>query len=648
MSRPKFTMPFEPMTIEHLGLRLYSTLPPVVTEFVTNAYDAESPTAKVTVPTETITPESEVVIRDRGHGMTATELQDEFLPIGRNRRGEKSEQVMSKHGKVRVTGRKGLGKLSGFGVADVVEIRSVKSGEAVTLRLSYPAMRDWTKDHPGTDYEPEVVEERSGSTDDPDGVEVTLRRLRRKRRINPDALRKSIARRLTSIGPRFQVYVNGTPIQPGDRMDPSACIPGGVWKAAELPHGNVIGQDLAVEGWIGFVPKSSQVDRGVDVFATDKAVELGSYFLYPSTHAQYARAYLVGEVHADFLDDEGEDGDHISTARNSVVWESSEGQLLREWGHKTLKWAFARWVELRREEKEEKVIRARGFDKWLERRPSREQKVAKRMVKLLVEDESLEPESAGPLLDIIKSSVETVAFRDLLEVMEEEVTAAALLRLFEEWRVIEAREHLQLADGRMSALLQLEKYIEKGALEVQEMQPLLASNPWLIDQSWKESDVEQTYTKLLREQCPEPGNTPEEDRRIDILGITAGHILYIVELKRPEKTLNRRDLEQVESYVDWARSNIVGSGPHAPRYAHGLLIGGRHGQKSEYDEKVRRLQGDDIRVETYRDLYSRGREQFAAVEQRLKTVAPEYSRARRRGAAQKNGTETATQQTKDD
>ena len=34
-------MSFEPMTIEHLGLRLYSTLPPVLSELVSNSHDAE-------------------------------------------------------------------------------------------------------------------------------------------------------------------------------------------------------------------------------------------------------------------------------------------------------------------------------------------------------------------------------------------------------------------------------------------------------------------------------------------------------------------------------------------------------------------------------------------------------------------------------
>ena len=38
-----YTMPFEPMTIEHLGHKLYSRLPPVISELVSNAFDAESP-----------------------------------------------------------------------------------------------------------------------------------------------------------------------------------------------------------------------------------------------------------------------------------------------------------------------------------------------------------------------------------------------------------------------------------------------------------------------------------------------------------------------------------------------------------------------------------------------------------------------------
>ena len=61
MPLPKFTMPFEPTTVDHLGLQLYGTLPPVISELVSNAYDAESKRVEISLPKGAITPESEVI-----------------------------------------------------------------------------------------------------------------------------------------------------------------------------------------------------------------------------------------------------------------------------------------------------------------------------------------------------------------------------------------------------------------------------------------------------------------------------------------------------------------------------------------------------------------------------------------------------------
>lgn len=624
---PTFTMPFEPMTIEHLGLRLYSTLAPVIAELVTNAYDAESPKVEVVVPEQDIASTAEVIVRDFGHGMTAEELQNEYLPIGRNRRGDDSRTIMSKNGKVRVTGRKGLGKLSSFGIADELEIRSVHLGQAITIRLSYSAMKRWAKQHGNRPYEPVVVAGRTGPTKDQDGVEVTIRNLHRTKRINVDALRKGLARRLTMIGPKFDVRVNGEGVKPGDRTTRKQCTK--AWDVSELPHGTHPSEDYEVSGWIGFLASSSQVARGVDIFANKKAVELGSYFNYSSTHVQFARAHLVGEIHADFLD--GPEGDQVSTARNSVVWECPQGQALQEWGRETLRWAFQEWVALRRQDKEQTIIRAAGFDKWLEGREVRERRVAQRMVKLLVDDDNLDPNSARPLLEIIKGSVETAAFLELIDAIEKELpTPASLLRLFDEWRVIEAREHLRLADGRVAAIKKLQSFIDQGALEVKELQPLLVKNLWLIDPGWTEADVQPTYTKLLRDNCGESKDTPEVDRRLDILGVSSSGGATVVELKRPEKTLTRKDLEQIEEYVDWARTNIQGSGPDSPKYINGLLVVGNLSRAAVVAKKIERLAGYDIRVQTFRDLHDRSRRYYKEIERRLEKVAPEYARARRK------------------
>lgn len=619
---PAFEVTFEPTTIEHLGLQLYSTLPPVISEFVSNAYDAEASKVEIKLPTGRISSGSEVIIRDYGHGMTAEELNQEFLPIGRKRRGPDATKVLSKHGRRRVTGRKGLGKLSGFGVAKEMEVRSIKAGLAVCLRLDYDAMQSWVQRHGvRVPYRPDVVEARTGETKEPDGVEIALRGLHRKRAISEDGVRRGLAQRLSFIGTGFTVQVNGKPIRPGDRLNRGECVLS--WDVKEIPIKGLAGRSLPVKGWIGFLEESSQKGRGIDIFAAGKAAQLGTYFHYPSTHAQFARAHLVGEVHADFLDG---NADLISTARNSVLWESEIGQQLEAWGQGVLKWAFDQWVAARRKRKEEQVVRETGFDTWMRTRSPREQRVAQKMVSLLIDNEEMSAGSAKPLLEIIKTSVETVAFRDLVDTIEAEGgKPGTLLKLFDEWRIIEAREHLKLAYGRLEALNKLEKFIDEGALEVLQIQPLLAKNPWIIDPAWNETNIEQSYSKLLKRYAKEPPAIPSSDKRIDIWGIRAGTAVTVVELKRPQKVLTWESLDQIENYVSWARSEIVGTGPHAPRYVNGLLVVGSLTEEGRIRERMARLAGADIRVETFRDLYVAARAFYDELDRRLQVVAPEYA-----------------------
>lgn len=623
---PRFKMPFEPTTIDHLGLRLYSTLPPVISELVSNGYDAEAAKVEVTVPVSTITTASEVIVRDYGHGMSPEELADEYLPIGRKRRGDDENNVWSKNKIRKVTGRKGLGKLSVFGVATEMEVTAIQNGNGVCLRMDYIDIKKWPEQHPGQDYEPTVVNEKTGPTTEPDGVRVVLRKLHRKSPMNADEVRRGLARRLNMIGAGFDVEVNGKAIGPGDRVSRDDCPKRFSWDVAALPDDGKVAQGKIVTGWLGFLESSSQANRGIDIYANNKAVELGSYFEYASTHAQFARAHLVGEIHADFLDHKE---DLISTARNSVLWESETGRELKQWGCDALKWLFDEWIELRKKEKEEEVIQAAGFDKWLETRSESERRVAKRLVRLLVDNEKIDTQTAKPLLEVVKSSVETVAFHDLVLMIEQEtVDVAMLLKLFGEWRVIEAREHLKLADGRAAAIEQLDRFMKEGALEVQELQPLLDDHPWLLDQTWHQIDRQAHYSKLLRENCVEPKGLDEKDRRLDILGITQSGKLTVVELKRPDKTLSRSDLRQIEDYVIWARQNLMTTGTHSIKSVEGRLIVGKSNPKER--DLLERLQAKDIRVETYADLLLRAQEYYGEVDEQLKKVAPEYARSRKK------------------
>lgn len=622
----KFTMPFEPTTIEHLGLKLYSFLPLVIGELISNSWDADAEKVEIELPKGKINESSEVVIRDYGKyaGMAVEAIQKEYLPIGRNCR-EELERDKTEHKHRPLMGRKGIGKLSAFGVASELEVRSVKEGFAICIRLDYEKMKSWPK---GKDYEPDILVEHCGETKEPNGTEIRLRKLHRRSPISEDYMRRGIARKFTIISPDFEVSVNGKPITHKDRRLKKDCKKW--WDIRSLPSGGIIDavKGWKAIGWIGLVEKSSQIERGVDVFARGKAVELETMFGLKTTHIQFARAYVVGEIQADFLDAEE---DNVATGRNAVHWESLPGQKLEEWGQKALRSVFQEWLALQRKEKEEKVVKTADFDKWLSMRTPREQKIAKKLIRTIVDDPDIEPESAKPLLEVIKTNVEFQAFQELVDEIEESgVNVQTLLKLFEDWRIIEAREHLKLSDGRLEAMERLSECIEKGALEVKEIQPLFEEDGWLVNPSWGDVTGQTRYTKLLRKHCEEPKMLREKDRRIDILGYSVGGEVHVVELKRPKKTLSREDLEQIEKYVDWARANLIGTGPDSPKYITGLLIVGRRNPDQAIRRKEERLAGSDIRVETYDDLLDRAERIYGEVEKRLKKIAPEYSRKARR------------------
>lgn len=635
-SIPDFTMEFQPQTIEHLGLRLYSSLPPVIGELVTNAWDADAKRVEITYPQRALTPADEVVIRDDGHGMNAQQFQDNYLAIGRDRRAA-SRTDRSESGKRAVTGRKGLGKLASFGVASEVEVRTVRDRFAIAVRLNFDKMKKWPK---GSPYQPETVFELSGPTKDKSGTTVTIRGLHRTKAIQDPVLRRALARRFRMIaqGKGFDVYINGTKIKAADQRLRSSCKES--WDVEDLAGGAIVdeGQDWLVSGWIGVLEQSSQMDRGVDIYARGKAVELDSMFESSTTHKMFARAYVIGEVHAEFLDQEE---DNISTARNTVNWESDAGQALQKWGEAALRDVFNRWASSREAEKREKVVRFAGFDRWLATRTPREQRVANKLLNVIVKDQTIEPEAAQPLLEIIKTNIEFVAFQELVDDIEESTGDVELmLRLMQDWRIVEARERLRLADGRLAVAEQLAKYIEEGALEVQQMQPLFEENTWLIDATWGDADGQTTYTDMLRKYCKEPRDLPDGDRRLDILGVRVGGELNVVELKRPEKTLSREDLGQVEKYVDWAKANLLSTdgNKEAPTHVTGRLIVGKRSSNQEVRLKEQRLgMSGEITVLTYRDVLQQARVIYELKEQQLKDIAPEYSRSARKA---KKGAQT--------
>lgn len=78
-----FQLKFSPIVIiKHLGLSMYSTLPPVLSELITNSYDADADKVTITINQQ----DKSIEVLDNGCGMTADELNNDFLNVGRNKR----------------------------------------------------------------------------------------------------------------------------------------------------------------------------------------------------------------------------------------------------------------------------------------------------------------------------------------------------------------------------------------------------------------------------------------------------------------------------------------------------------------------------------------------------------------------------------
>lgn len=82
---PKLVMTFEANTIQHLGIKMYSTMPPALAELIANAYDACATLVYVKLYDGE---DKKVIVEDNGTGMSFNQVNDYFLRIGRNRREE--------------------------------------------------------------------------------------------------------------------------------------------------------------------------------------------------------------------------------------------------------------------------------------------------------------------------------------------------------------------------------------------------------------------------------------------------------------------------------------------------------------------------------------------------------------------------------
>ena len=186
MNDSPFELKFDPLTIKHLGVRMYSTLPPALAEIISNSYDADANNVTITLTEEGGKPK-EIKVVDDGKGLSLEEINNKFLVIGRNRRNDEGDQPSVKYKRL-PTGKKGLGKLALFGLAKTITILTKQGGKQNEFVL------DWDDLNTAQGkYLPKATRINE-ETKEADGTVITLTNLKRESPFDFSGLADSLSR----------------------------------------------------------------------------------------------------------------------------------------------------------------------------------------------------------------------------------------------------------------------------------------------------------------------------------------------------------------------------------------------------------------------------------------------------------------------
>src|SRR5205823_2421551 len=121
-----------------------------------------------------ISHQDEIIVRDDGRGMSFEECNSLYLSVGRNRRaaGEEWTTPYNDLKPRKVQGRKGIGKLAGFGIADRIAIRTVQDKQVSHFALDFTALTRSPNFADEQGYSPEPLPDDGESKDETPGTTI--------------------------------------------------------------------------------------------------------------------------------------------------------------------------------------------------------------------------------------------------------------------------------------------------------------------------------------------------------------------------------------------------------------------------------------------------------------------------------------------
>lgn len=569
--------------INHLGVGLYSSTPAALTELVANAWDADATEVSIIVDSSAKT----IVIEDDGHGMSADNIKQRFLNVGYSRRKSSANKEFSDSGARRVMGRKGIGKLAMFALAMEIRISSQASGqEAIGLVVQVPEFKkslEEKQEHILKEFTPEPFSKGRGTRIELKKVPVGLK-------TTESYLRVKLARRFSVLGSasNFKVILNGGEITKEDRgfyqyiqflwmFDkesgddvqkfaksiaklPVKPAPGEVVTPCvkEIPRIVMLeGKEYTVSGFVASVALPKQLGAKEDsanivsVFANGRV--FAEDILPEANSAKYYKNYLVGEIHANFLDDD--EIDRATASREAIKKDDPKYQALIKFIRDSLDDIGDTWDEWRTDlGLDETEADNAAVIEWIATlKDGRDRRAASKLMTSIknsvVHSDEAKNDAAKKILyrgAIIGFEKLRIAGQLDKLVKVTDVLGPEFAAIFASLDQVEEAAYADITRQRLGVITKFAEITNDPSTLEKVAQQYIFDHLWLLDPAWDRitahAEMEKTLTKELQTKFPD-----SKGARLDIRYRASSGRHIVVELKRP--TLTSLDADELFTQV---------------------------------------------------------------------------------------------------
>ncbi len=398
---PHLKMSFDPQTIEHLGVKMYSQIPNAIAELIANAFDADAHNVQVKLYDKGSKKSIHVI--DDGVGMDFDDINTKFLRIGRNRRKDGANKSPS--GKRKATGKKGLGKLALFGIGDIIEISTIKkgTGKQITFTLDWEVLIGTTD----KDYQPKYT--ITDCDKKSHGTTIILKKLRRESPFDKDGLAVSLSKLFNFFDVDFSCLLSlndGEAIQVTNDLKYKNIESQFEWIFPDFTASveEKFSNSKKITGKIISTEKPIKPGlRGITLFANGRMVNAPEFFGIPES--SHVFSYITGWLDINFIDDTTEDV--ISTNRQSLNWELPGIAELRIYLVSIIRKIVIEWRAKRKEAKVVTIGEQTHIDTtdWFGKLPNEIRGQVESLVEAIIDETDVATESQAKVIDMIHGLV---------------------------------------------------------------------------------------------------------------------------------------------------------------------------------------------------------------------------------------------------